>query len=35
MWRDKRAVAVAIGMAVLHVYAAVALITAIAAIVWG
>ena len=35
MWRYRRAVAAAIGMAVLHVYAAAALITAIAAIVWG
>ena len=35
MWRDRRAVAAAIGMAAIHIFAAVALITAIAAIAAG
>ena len=35
MWRDRRAVAAAIGMAAIHVFAAIALIALIAAIVSG
>ena len=35
MWRDRRAVAAAIGMAAIHVFAAVALIALIAAIAAG
>jgi hypothetical protein len=35
MWRDRRAVAAAIGTAAINVFAAVALITAIAAILAG
>ena len=35
MWRDKRAVAATLGMAAIHVFAAIALIAAIAAIAAG
>ena len=35
MWRDRRAVAAAIGMAAIHMFAAIALSAAIAAIAAG